>query len=642
MQTFSNDNIVEVIDEGRVKVDGICYILDTTRRTATVTYQNSGYNSYSGTVTVPSTVEYEGTTYTITAIGQRAFSDCVDLEKVEIGTEVTDIEYGAFNLCSASTVTFAEGSKLRNIANYAFNGAKLTRIVLPEGFTTLGSNVFNSCSSLESVSLPSTLTSMGQAAFNYCLYMEDVWVSATTPLNLSLSTTPFAGVNDYWLSQFRLHVPKGSKEAYAANEVWRKFSIVEYESGETDPDPGTVDPGTDPDQPLAGSYTIQLSGTDLYFSTLWVQDGNYMTYSLSREPEYFYINETAGGYTIQSATTERYAGFSAKEGNGLSTWDFCDKNSVWTISSLDGTPTLIIRQYGSVGFGADDAELYAGVYTNKQKNLCDNCYWIIKPVGGTTQTVDITSLTFSESAVALAVGDTYTVPVSISPSNATNKTLAWKSYNEAVATVAAGVVTAVGPGTATITAEATDGSGCIAFMSITVTERTEPVVPTPDEAETVYTFSPSTDATRYFSTDEFIEKGRPTYCLSSTPEYFRVKKVEGGYTIQSTKTGQYAGISTDKHWDFADEPTVWNISALTGTVSILRATGETTKGFGWDSDGSTYTDKEDMQWTINAVPYSGDSAGLVANMVRRAIGGKCGKADVEATVQSVLQKSAAE
>jgi len=81
----------------------------------------------------------------------------------------------------------------------------------------------------------------------------------------------------------------------------------------------------------------------------------------------------------------------------------------------------------------------------------------------------ITHITLSETALTLARGNTRTLTATISPDDATNKTLSWTSNNPAVATVNDnGLVTAMGPGVATISAETTDGSGVSAYCTVTV------------------------------------------------------------------------------------------------------------------------------------------------------------------------------
>ena len=64
-----------------------------------VTYRNTNYNSYSGEVTIPATVTYEGRTYGVTAIGDNAFLLCTGLTKVTIPNTVTSIGQTAFSGC---------------------------------------------------------------------------------------------------------------------------------------------------------------------------------------------------------------------------------------------------------------------------------------------------------------------------------------------------------------------------------------------------------------------------------------------------------------------------------------------------------------------------------------------------------------
>lgn len=80
----------------------------------------------------------------------------------------------------------------------------------------------------------------------------------------------------------------------------------------------------------------------------------------------------------------------------------------------------------------------------------------------------ITSLTLNKSELALNVGEEETLTVTGTPSNATNKTLVWKSSNPDVASVSGGKVIAASKGTAIITATATDGSDKYVSCVVTV------------------------------------------------------------------------------------------------------------------------------------------------------------------------------
>ena len=76
---------------------------------------------------------------------------------------------------------------------------------------------------------------------------------------------------------------------------------------------------------------------------------------------------------------------------------------------------------------------------------------------GADQDVFVESITFNTSSRAIVLGGQYSIVATVSPVNAGNKTLAWESSNESVATVTnEGVVTALSLGTTTITARSTD------------------------------------------------------------------------------------------------------------------------------------------------------------------------------------------
>ena len=104
-------------------------------------------------------------------------------------------------------------------------------------------------------------------------------------------------------------------------------------------------------------------------------------------------------------------------------------------------------------------------------------------------------------------GDSYSMSATVSPSNATNKTVAWSSSDPNVVTVdKTGNVKAVGAGTATVTAEA---GGKKASCKITVADST-PSIPQNNNSNTTTRYSdvPNntwyTDAVEYVSTKNYM------------------------------------------------------------------------------------------------------------------------------------------
>lgn len=85
--------------------------------------------------------------------------------------------------------------------------------------------------------------------------------------------------------------------------------------------------------------------------------------------------------------------------------------------------------------------------------------------------VHVTSVSLNKTSDSIYVGDTSTLTATISPSDATYKTVSWSSSDSTVASVSnSGVVTGVKAGTATITATSTDGNKT-ATCAVTVNAR---------------------------------------------------------------------------------------------------------------------------------------------------------------------------
>ena len=131
------------------EVDGIYYDMNGDGATVSVTAKNKtqSWMAYSNDVVVPATVDYDGQTYTVTAVADSAFYSCPSLRSVTLPETVTAIGNWALarnsNLVS---VNIPEG--VTRIGDWAFaNDSHLTSIALGAA-VTLGERVFHGCSSL--------------------------------------------------------------------------------------------------------------------------------------------------------------------------------------------------------------------------------------------------------------------------------------------------------------------------------------------------------------------------------------------------------------------------------------------------------------------------------------------------------------
>jgi len=172
-----------------VEIDGIWYNLITKGKAAEVTKNPSDQNggTYSGAVTIPASIEYEGTTYSVTIIGDYAFSNCSGLTSVTIPESVISIRNYAFENCSGLTsvhitdleawckITF--GSNPLSYAHHLFlNGQEITDLIIPEGVTSISGGAFYGCTGLTSATIPKGVTSIGDWAFSGCSGLTSVTI----------------------------------------------------------------------------------------------------------------------------------------------------------------------------------------------------------------------------------------------------------------------------------------------------------------------------------------------------------------------------------------------------------------------------------------------------------------------------------
>ena len=160
-----------------IKIDNIYYILNSTNKTAAVTFTGNIYyekSEYTGSIKIPSTVSYNNQVYSVTTIGVNAFYGCSGLTSITIPSGVTSIGNGAFFNCSGLTSITIPRS-VTSIGDNAFYGCSgLTSITIPSGVTSIGNQTFHSCSGLTSIIIPSGVTSIGQYAFYGCSSLTSI------------------------------------------------------------------------------------------------------------------------------------------------------------------------------------------------------------------------------------------------------------------------------------------------------------------------------------------------------------------------------------------------------------------------------------------------------------------------------------
>ncbi len=140
------------------KVGGICYNLNKTAKTASVTfyseYGDSNKDAYKRNVIIPETISYDNNTYSVTSIGNSAFHKCSRLTSITIPNSVLSIGATVFYNCTG-----------------------LTSVTIPNSVTSIGGQAFYGCSNLTSITIGSSITFVESNIFRGCTGLTFVAVS---------------------------------------------------------------------------------------------------------------------------------------------------------------------------------------------------------------------------------------------------------------------------------------------------------------------------------------------------------------------------------------------------------------------------------------------------------------------------------
>ena len=215
---------------------------------------------------------------------------------------------------------------------------------------------------------------------------------------------------------------------------------------------------------VAHKYSLSGKSAGTTTFTVAAQDGSGKTASISIEVYPKYVDSISLNKTTATMTGRKGTSLQLTPSYLPIT---CD-NPGYTWTSSDATvATVSVNGFVSVAsdiIGADRTVTITATANDGsgQKATCT--------VTVTAVSIPVTSVTLNKASLTLNTGATETLTATVDPSNATNKTILWTSSNSTVAAVGdtTGIVSAVGPGTATITAAAQDESGKKATCTVTV------------------------------------------------------------------------------------------------------------------------------------------------------------------------------
>ena len=180
----------------KVEIDGINYELVAETKQATVVEK---VGEYAGEVVIPESVTHNGTTYSVTSIGDYAFRWCEKLTAITIPNSVTSIGNYAFPSCSSLSSVVIPNS-VTSVGEYAFKECSgltsvtlsnrmeeigygafcdcsaLTSVVIPDGVKVISGSAFLGCSALASVVIPNSVTDIRGESFVGCLSLTSITI----------------------------------------------------------------------------------------------------------------------------------------------------------------------------------------------------------------------------------------------------------------------------------------------------------------------------------------------------------------------------------------------------------------------------------------------------------------------------------
>lgn len=438
--------------------------------------------------------------------------------------------FGSYN-DSLKCLIFREGVESVGVGSGQsfYQPRKLSQVVFPSTLKEIKTNAFKNCKKLMKVHFPDNITTIGSSAFaNVPLFSDTVRLPKTMHLkeydfNYFASNSTSSGyikgqvvylpdsiktiTQDGFKGIFELHltnpippklkglsvssdytksihtyVPKSLVVKYQGDSEWSKTTII------VEPNPATAVKIANDSTRIKKNYTNTLTATitpnDADSKTVNWYSGDINIASVSAQgivtahnsgKTYIYVEladnpsikdsclvtvyQPVSGIQLNVAEKELKVGEYYDLSTTVSPSDADNKNVIWksedeTIASVSNG-RITAKKAGKVKITASSAE------DSTINAVCN--ITVVQPVEG---------VALSQSTYTLnGIGETVQLNATVTPEDASNKTVNWKSSDEKVCIVSNGMVVAVGYGSAVIIAITADG-GFMATCTVTVNNTT--------------------------------------------------------------------------------------------------------------------------------------------------------------------------
>ena len=284
------------------------------------------------------------------------------------------------------------------------------------------------------------------------------------------------------------------------------------------------------------------------------------------------VNTKISAITLNKAAAEIVEGESLVLTATVSPEDATDKTVIWT--SSDESIAKISKNGVVTALKAGRAIITAS--SKVCPTVTATCEVVVK-----AKTVTVTGITLDKTTAEITEGETLTLTATVSPENATDKTVTWISSDESIAKVINGIVIGVKAGKATIIASCGDK---VATCEITVNAK---VVP-------------ATGITLDKTKAELTEGETLTLTATVTPEDATDKTVawtSSDETVATVKDGVVTALKAGKATITAKSGEVSATCEITVNAKVIPATG-----IALDKTTAEMTEGETLTLTATVTP----------------------------------------
>ena len=400
----------------------------------------------------------------VTSMGENIFSGCTSLEKVKLPNSRQNIMAGTFSNCkNLKDIVIPE--TVTTIRQDAFYGcASLPSINLPDGLQTIEDNAFYECKALTDIIIPKNVTSIGTSAFYNCDGLQKAVVNASgtigsqafydcdalTTLTLVDGITKIGSslcygcdkLTDIKFGKYITEIPDSSFRKCAALQSvtlprFCKTVAANAFAEDTKLTELYVPASVSSIQDNSFSYPRKM--------TVYGKDGSYaQEYASNRKMTFSAVNAPIIklSFADKAVTVDRYKTFTEplNISPDFDTDTITFTSSDTSVATVSETGEIYTRSYGSATITAK---------ANEGNKTAEMRLTVEKPVHAE-------SISLAPKSIRIRLGASAKLNVTLTPSNTTD-TVRYSTSNSNVVTVEKGMLTAVGTGTAVITAITSNG-----------------------------------------------------------------------------------------------------------------------------------------------------------------------------------------